>query len=188
MKSVDPIRIPIRSSVARILLLGVLGALARGEVPKPAVAFPLDVSREIRDTTKAAPSSALDASSALVAARLIAGQIEGANVLTVMPTGSMRPMFDEKAFLVVEPMPYENLEVGDIVTYLHPKFGITVVHRIVEKHEGFYCTKGDHNSRLDEFSVTPKNYLMRVVAVIYAREDSRNVNRPVPAATLAMAE
>jgi len=164
-----------------------LALAARGATANPAVAYPLDFARETRETAKASPSSALEATVALRVAQTIADQISGAQILTVMPTGSMRPMFDEKALLVVEPTPFEHLQTGDVVTFLHPRLGLPIVHRIVEKHPGFFRTKGDHNFRPDDVAVTAKDYQMRVVAVIYAREDSRNVSRPIPTATLALA-
>lgn len=136
------------------------------------VARPVELERETRDSYQQAPRSALDPSSALTAATLIAGRIPGAKVVSVLPTGSMRPMFDQKAFLVVEPANYEDLRVGDIITYEHPKLRTPVVHRIIEKRSEGYWTKGDYNSRPDDEYVTRANYLMRVCAIIYAREDT----------------
>jgi signal peptidase I len=96
-------------------------------------------------------------------------------VFTVMATGSMRPTFDEKAFLVVEPTPYEKLQIGDVITFIHPKLGAPIVHRIFEKRGESFWTKGDYNTRPDSEYVTRGNYGMRVVAVIYGREDSNRV-------------
>lgn len=140
-----------------------------------AVARPISAKRETRQTAALSPSSGLDARAALVAANTIASHIPGARVFTVMATGSMRPTFDEKAFLVVEPTPYEDLQVGDVITFQHTKMGAPIVHRIFEKRGDAFWTKGDHNSRPDNEYVTRANYGMRVVAVIYGREDGRRV-------------
>ncbi|HWA88275.1 MAG TPA: signal peptidase I [Opitutus sp.] len=144
---------------------------------KPPQAYPVETGRETRVTEGESPHSALSAEAALAAARAVAAQIKGAEVLTVMPTGSMRPMFDERAFIVVEPTPFEELKVGDIITYAHPELHVLVVHRILEKMRGGYWTKGDHNERPDDVYVTRKNYMKRVFAIIYARENGRNVDR-----------
>jgi signal peptidase I len=139
----------------------------------PAMAYPFDAGRETRETAKAAPSSTLDSRAAFITATSIAAQIKGARVMTVAATGSMRPMFDEKAYLVVEPASFENLQIGDVVTYVHPKVAGTVVHRIVEKRGDRFWTKGDFNSHMDSVYVTRENYSMRVCAVVYGRDDSR---------------
>ena len=40
-------------------------------------------------------------------------------------------------------------EIGDIVIYSKPGFGYTIVHRVVEKTETGYVTKGDNNQLPD---------------------------------------
>ncbi|HVU24495.1 MAG TPA: signal peptidase I [Opitutus sp.] len=169
---------------AAILALGcgpVAAAKADPPPVRPIQAFPIEVGQETRATLSEAPHSALSAESALAVAHLIATRIPGAEVRNVMPTGSMRPMFDERAFIVVEPTPFEDLAVGDIITYLHPRLQVPIVHRILEKREKGFWTKGDHNQRPDDVYVTPANYLKRVVAIIYAREDGARAGGNVPA-------
>lgn len=161
----------LRSLVA---VFGLLAAVVGAEA-QTAVARPISSKRDTRATAQLSPSSGLDARSALIAAKTIAAHIDGAQVLTVLPTGSMRPTFDEKAFLVVEPTAFENLAVGDIITFRHPKVGSPIVHRIFEKRGDSFWTKGDHNSRPDDEYVTRGNYHMRVVAVIYGREDGNRM-------------
>lgn len=153
-------------------LLPRLAVGAPGRLQEPPVAVPVEPAAETRFTTGLAPSSALDTNSALIAATAIAFQIKGAQVMTVAPTGSMRPIFDEKAYVVVEPASFEDLRVGDIVTYLHPNLHQIVVHRILEQRGDSFWTKGDHNDRMDNVYVTRENYLMRVFAIIYAREST----------------
>lgn len=176
-----------------LLVLAVAAAnetLVAGGAPSlrfaPPVAKPIQIGRETRRSLDESPGSALDANSALAAANAIAQHVRGAKVFTVLPTGSMRPLFDEKAFVVVEPARYEDLHVGDIVTYMHPKLRTPVVHRILEKREEGYWTKGDHNPMPDDVYVTPQNYMMRVFAIIYAREDGNRVRQGLAAHTPAM--
>lgn len=79
-------------------------------------------------------------------------------------------MFNERAFLVSEPAHYDDLQVGDIITYWHPARRKTIVHRVLEKRAAGCWTKGDHNERPDDMYVTPQHKIMRVFAIIYARE------------------
>ena len=155
------------------------GAAPSSNIPaEPPVISPIEVGRETRATRDLSPHSSMSARSALAAAYAIAAQVRGAQVYTVMPTGSMRPMFDQKAFVVVEPASYDDLRVGDIITYIHPRLNTPVIHRIMEKDGDEFWTKGDHNARPDDVYVNRKNYRMRVFAVIYAREDSNSVSQP----------
>lgn len=165
-----------RLSVAVLALLSVVvtgaSAAASGGLPaEPPIISPIEVGRETRGTLDQSPHSSISARAALAAAVAIASQVRGAQIYTVMPTGSMRPMFDQKAYVVAEPAPFEDLRVGDIITYRHPKLNTPVIHRILEKDGDEFWTKGDHNPRLDNVYVTRQNYCMRVFAVIYARED-----------------
>lgn len=147
----------------------------RASSQEPPVAFPVEFGRETRRTRVEAPRSKLKPAAALAAANAVAAQVPGAEVFTVLPTGSMRPMFNERAFLVSEPVNYADLEVGDIITYWHPKRLRPIVHRILEKRGAGFWTKGDFNDRPDDVYVTQKSRIMRVFAIIYAREDGNAV-------------
>ena len=160
-----------------VVVTGASAAASSGRFAEPPVISPIEVGRETRATLDQSPHSSVSARAALAAAYAIASQVPGAQVFTVMPTGSMRPMFDQKAFVVVEPAPYEDLRVGDIITYMHPQLNTPVIHRIMEKDGQEFWTKGDHNARPDNVYVNHKNYRMRVFAVIYARDDSNSVNQ-----------
>jgi signal peptidase I len=134
------------------------GALARGEYAE-------------------SPSSSLcwaDALRVATAARLM---VDGASLVTVMPTGSMEPMFNERAILIMEHARFEDLRIGDVVTYRNPRFGLLVVHRILEKHGDKYWSKGDNNGRMDRVYITRENYGARVFGIIYAREPSAQARR-----------
>ena len=120
-----------------------------------------------------APSSTLAWDRAMKAASAARYMVSGSSLMTVMPTGSMKPLFDERAILVMEPAPYSDLKLGDIVTYTHPKHKMPVVHRITEKRGNSFFTKGDNNSRADEIEITATNYQARVFGIIYAREGGK---------------
>ena len=120
-----------------------------------------------------APSSNLEWDRAIKAATAARFMVNGASLMTVMPTGSMKPMFDEKAVLIMEPASYDDLRVGDIVTYIHPKHKCPIVHRITEKRGDKFWTKGDNNARMDDTFITRENYQARVFGIIYAKEASK---------------
>lgn len=147
------------------------GAMAAADRPKSKdtpVAVPMDLGRETRRSRAEAPRSRLSPKAAWAAATAVAAQVPGATVCSVLPTGSMRPMFNERAFLVLEPVKYDELQVGDIITYWHPTRQVSIVHRILEKRAGGYWTKGDYNDRPDDTYVTPRTHVKRVFAIIYA--------------------
>jgi len=117
-----------------------------------------------------APSSTLGWDKAVRAANAVRYMIPGSSLMTVMATGSMKPMFDERAVLIMENAAFEDLKVGDIVTYLHPKHKVPVVHRIIEQREGAFWCKGDNNGQADEVAITRENFQARVFGIVYARE------------------
>ena len=119
-----------------------------------------------------APTSALDWNSAMKIATAARFLVKGSNLLTVMPTGSMKPVFDERAILLTEAANFDDLKIGDIVTYRHPRYGMPVVHRILEKRGDKFWSKGDNNGKMDEVYITRKNFQGRVFGIIYAKEPS----------------
>ncbi|MFT3829166.1 MAG: signal peptidase I [Opitutaceae bacterium] len=127
-----------------------------------------------------APTSALDWASAMKVATAARYLVKGSSLLTVMPTGSMKPVFDERAILLTEAASFDDLKIGDIVTYKHPRYGMPVVHRILEKRGDKFWAKGDNNGRMDEVYITRKNYQGRVFGIIYAREPSEQAQRFSP--------
>jgi len=120
-----------------------------------------------------APSSSLNYEQASKVATAARYMIPGAKLLSVMATGSMKPMFDERAVLIMEPAKFEDLRIGDVVTFMHPRLGMKVVHRIVEKRGNAFWTKGDNNGRMDDIYITRENYQARVAGVIYSNEAKR---------------
>ena len=124
-----------------------------------------------------APTSALDWASAMKIASAARFMVKGSSLITVAPTGSMKPVFDERAILLTEAANFDDLKVGDIVTYKHPRYGMTVVHRIMEKRGDKFWAKGDNNGRMDEVYITRQNFEGRVFGIIYAKEPSAQSRR-----------
>lgn len=139
-------------------------------------------------TARVAPSSSLSEATAHFVATQLAPVVSGTEVFTVMPTGSMRPAFDANTVLLTEPAAFRELQIGDIIVFRHRKSGQRIVHRIIERRDGGYWTKGDHSARMDDELVTPANYVGRVYGIIYTRKSSKPPGAtPAPAPAPAIA-
>jgi signal peptidase I len=96
----------------------------------------------------------------------------------VITGGSMTGTYDKGSVVFEEPVAVEDLEVGDVVTYLPPaSSGVTtlVTHRIIEIEPAsgggtLFSTQGDHNADPDPWRFTPGDTEQPVVraAVPYA--------------------
>jgi signal peptidase I len=124
------------------------------------------------------PSSTLDWAQALKVATVARLMVKGASQSTVMPSGSMTPVFDQRAILVLEAARFDDLKVGDIVTYRHPSYRPLVVHRIIEKRGDRFWAKGDSNLHMDTVCVTRENFVARVYCIVYASESVQTSHLP----------
>jgi hypothetical protein len=147
-----------------------LEAALSAQIVRENAVLALSDQPSFRATTREfTPSSSLPREKAEQIARLFNLFQPGSSFCTVLPTGSMKPFFDEKAILLMEAAPFADLKVGDIVTYRHPRLGLPVVHRLVLKDGDKFWAKGDANERMDNEYVTPGNYLRRVYGLIYSK-------------------
>ncbi|MBP3037142.1 signal peptidase I [Arthrobacter sp. zg-ZUI100] len=84
--------------------------------------------------------------------------VTGSQTYSVL-TSSMAPKYAPGTFLVVKPVPFEELKVGDIITYQIESGSPTVItHRITsvsaeQSGEIVFITKGDNNDVVDELPV-----------------------------------
>lgn len=117
-----------------------------------------------------APSSGLDRDATTRAAMAARLMVTGGGALNVLPTGSMRPTFDQNAILLTEPARFDDIRVGDIVTFWHPGHPVPVVHRVLEKRGDGFRSRGDSNGRMDDITITRENFDRRVFGIIYGRE------------------
>ena len=77
-------------------------------------------------------------------------------IAAIAPTNSMEPDIDDGMYVVLDPRPHTDLQIGDIIWFEAPTF--RAIHRIIEIHEddGWYCrTQGDNNDRSDPVKVRP---------------------------------
>ena len=87
------------------------------------------------------------------------------NKPAVIVSGSMEPTIKTGALILIHFSDFEDCEVGDVITYYHPGFDELVTHRIVEKGEDYYWTKGDANTARDDVSVIKDNFYGKVTYV-----------------------
>lgn len=82
-----------------------------------------------------------------------------------VPTESMVPVINPRAFVIGEPVDYEDIKVGDIVTYRSRNRGITICHRVVERTEEGLVFKGDNNVEADAELVGDDEVGYRIVKI-----------------------
>jgi len=78
----------------------------------------------------------------------------------VMATGSMRGWMPAHAtsHIIIDNRPLNQVKVGDVVVYIHPRWG-KICHRVSFKWSNEkVIVKGDSNSTSDDVCVTPANY------------------------------
>lgn len=85
--------------------------------------------------------------------------------LRAVLTGSMHDAFPAGSLVVTRPVPTEDLEVGDIITYRSN--GATVSHRIESINQSNeFITKGDSNSSSDREPVAARQIHGRVLTSV----------------------
>lgn len=67
--------------------------------------------------------------------------------MVAVESNSMVPTFNKGDILILQGMPMDELEIGDVIVFSPDGRGIPVVHRIIAKNpDGTFQTKGDANS------------------------------------------
>ena len=98
--------------------------------------------------------------------------LKGANWAEFTDTDSMDPLLDIEAnSFEIKPESYEDIHVGDIVSYASEYSDGLTVHRVVETGEdkqGWYCrVKGDNLTSLDPGNIRFEQINGILVGVIY---------------------
>lgn len=88
---------------------------------------------------------------------------------------SMNPTLDTRDLLEVVPYGDQPARAGDVVFFLPPGGGQPVVHRVTGVTAAGLRTRGDNNSRTDEWVLPKENVVGQVVAAI--RGDRRRAVR-----------
>lgn len=90
-------------------------------------------------------------------------EIVGVRSYTIL-TGSMEPEIMPGDLAMVKSVDTEKLEVYDVITFKYD--GNTVTHRIVEKEDKGFVTKGDNNNVEDGEIVPHDDVIGKVITVI----------------------
>ncbi len=83
---------------------------------------------------------------------------------TIIITGSMEPAIKVNSIVILEPVEYEDIQVGDIVRYTSYR-GFSVLHRVIAKNSSYVVTQGDANAKPDEFVVLAEQITGRVTSI-----------------------
>lgn len=86
----------------------------------------------------------------------------GIEILKV-ESNSMAPNFNKEDLIIIKEE--KEYEVGDIITFKNLD-GIYVTHRIIEKDENGFITKGDNNNTKDDEKVTKEQICGKVVFIL----------------------
>ena len=106
----------------------------------------------------------------LVGFTLISGDkvpyILGYRALNVL-TGSMEPTIKQGSLVFIKDVPYEDLQIDDVICFRPNNGNSKVTHRIVEKDENDeFITKGDANNASDVGTVSKDEFEGKVVLKI----------------------
>ncbi|MCC9198031.1 signal peptidase I [Arthrobacter sp. zg-Y820] len=91
-------------------------------------------------------------------ALVVVPMLTGSQTYSVL-TSSMAPKYAPGTFLVVKPIPFEELRIGDVITYqIESGSPAVITHRITaisaeQSGETVFTTKGDNNDVEDELPV-----------------------------------
>ena len=83
----------------------------------------------------------------------------GMTILKVS-SDSMKPVLKKGDYILIRKQ--NNYEVGDIITYIIEE-NCLVTHRIIEKYENVFITKGDNNNVKDSREITIEKVLGKLV-------------------------
>ena len=96
-------------------------------------------------------------------------------IFNYVQSGSMSPEIDTYDVVVSKRATFDEVNVGDIITYecnyaigengeIHPSpKTIIVIHRVIEKGDGYLRTKGDANEVEDPWQVMPNQVISKYV-------------------------
>lgn len=75
----------------------------------------------------------------------------------IIVSESMTPTIEVNSLLLLEKKDYNDLDIDDIIMFKTRAYGL-VTHRIIDKADGGFITKGDNNELVDNWVVTEDMY------------------------------
>ena len=91
----------------------------------------------------------------------------------IVQSNSMSPIFRKRDIIIIQEQ--KEYKIGDIVTY-KANTGELITHRIIEKTENGFYTKGDNNNTKDEKEVSQKDIVGKVVYILHLNKDKQDEN------------
>lgn len=87
----------------------------------------------------------------------------GIRMYTVL-TGSMEPEIKPGDLAIVKAIDVDSLDINDVITFRYGEYVVT--HRIVDKEEGGFITKGDNNNVEDKEIIYENDVIGKVITTI----------------------
>lgn len=83
-------------------------------------------------------------------------------------SASMSPQYQVDTLVIVQPVEADEIELGDVITYVFNENGILVTHRVIDidTQSRTFKTKGDANNSEDPMPVFWDNLVGKVVFAI----------------------
>lgn len=89
---------------------------------------------------------------------LSVGTFTGWLSVQTVPTGSMEPAIHKGSAIVVDPVPADDVTIGDVIVFAAPTTGTMTVHRVAQIEPGesgpIFTTKGDANAGPDPWRLS----------------------------------
>ena len=87
---------------------------------------------------------------------------------------SMNPVFKKNDIIIIQEQ--NEYKVGDIVAYI-AEDGNIVTHRIIEKNENGFYTKGDNNNTKDETLIHSNSIIGKFKTILYSSKTRENTSQ-----------
>lgn len=100
----------------------------------------------------------------IIGISIITGYILGFRFMAIK-TGSMKNVYDVGTLVIVDKLPADEIQIGDIISYVADDSFTVVTHRVIDidyENECIY-TKGDMNNVADGSPVLFENLIGRVI-------------------------
>lgn len=130
-------------------------------------------------------SSFLTAVIVIIAVLAVLARVAGWNFYSV-DSYSMSPSYPMNSLIIVQNIEPENIEVGDVITYVASEDGLLVTHRVtdIDTEQQTFTTKGDANEIEDASPILWGNVIGKVFLCIPAlgrplRYLTAEENRPI---------
>jgi hypothetical protein len=96
----------------------------------------------------------------------------------IMKGRCMRPLIDRGDYIIVRPITFSRVMIGDIIIYKKPSEADFNAHRVMRKHKGvekdFLFAKGDATIYGDAFPTYPEDIYGKVVSI--EKRNGRTIN------------